>query len=537
MNQNISVLDCTLRDGAYITNSKFGTAAIKGIIKNLQNANVEIIECGWLKDSEHQEGSSFYHFPSDLEQYLIEKKHDAIYSVMIDWDRYNLTNLPLYDGKSIDAIRVVFPHGKYMEGIQVGAEIQKKNYKVYFQAANTLAYSDEELKNLALEMNKISPVALSIVDTFGAMYDDDLERIVRILDKYLNNSIQLGFHSHNNQQLSFSLSIKFMELLTKTNRKMVVDSSLCGMGRGAGNTTTELLTSYLNKKQNGNYDLNLILDTIDTYMQQFQGKYKWGYSTPYFISGLYCTHVNNIAYLMNNHRANAKDIFNIVSSLSDSDRIKYDYDLLEKKYLEYEDKILDDEESLNELIKSISDRVILLLAPGKSIIQQKKEIMKFINDNNPIVIGVNAIIPEYKYDYLFLCNKIRYDYAKDIYKDVFQNTKRIITSNVKTEFDENEILVNFNMLIKRGWKHFDNAVITCLRLINRMHIKNVVIAGFDGFSHEYNKSYADESIPSLSSDIDWDELNTEITDMFIDFKKMTNKSMNIKFITDSIYNK
>ena len=112
MSNKIELLDCTLRDGAYITNSQFGVPVIKGIIQKMQEAHVDIIECGWLKDKEHEIGSSFYHVPADLEQYLSKKSTKAVYVVMIDWDRYNTDNLPPYDGKSIDAIRVVFPHGK-----------------------------------------------------------------------------------------------------------------------------------------------------------------------------------------------------------------------------------------------------------------------------------------------------------------------------------------------------------------------------------------------------------------------------------------
>lgn len=69
----IQVLDCTLRDGAYINGSKFGVPAIKGIIKKLQDARIDVIECGWLKDTIHEVGSSYYHVPMDLKQYLLEK--------------------------------------------------------------------------------------------------------------------------------------------------------------------------------------------------------------------------------------------------------------------------------------------------------------------------------------------------------------------------------------------------------------------------------------------------------------------------------
>lgn len=184
--------------------------------------------------------------------------------------------------------------------------------------------------DLAREMNQVHPVAVSVVDTFGAMYQEDLERIVQVLDCELDAGIKLGFHSHNNQQLSFALTMHFVELFKDSKRGCIVDSSLCGMGRGAGNATTELVANYLNRKQHGDYDMNQIMDAIDMYMQYFQENYTWGYSTPYFIAGMYCCHVNNIAYLLKNHRTNALDMRNIIESLSPEERRKYDYDLLEK---------------------------------------------------------------------------------------------------------------------------------------------------------------------------------------------------------------
>ena len=120
------LLDCTLRDGAYIVDSLFGDAVIRGIINKLEEAGAEIIECGWLKNKEHQPDSTFYHVPGDLDQYLSEKKKNVIYTAMIDWDRYDLSALPICDGKSIDAIRVVFPHGKHREGAAIGREIAEK---------------------------------------------------------------------------------------------------------------------------------------------------------------------------------------------------------------------------------------------------------------------------------------------------------------------------------------------------------------------------------------------------------------------------
>lgn len=532
---NIKLLDCTLRDGAYIVNSEFGDPAIKGIINKLQNANVEIIECGWLKNFEHENGSSFFHIPSDLEQYITTKNKNTTYVVMIDWDRYDINNLPLNNGKSIDAIRVVFPKGKHKQGIAVGEEIYKKGYRVFYQAANTLGYSEDELIELADDINKSHTVGLSVVDTFGAMYEEDLEKILNILDKRLKNEIKLGFHSHNNQQLSFSLTTSFLKFFKNSNREIIIDSSLCGMGRGAGNATTELVVSYLNKKYDAHYNLDEIMDAIDIYMTYFKENYSWGYSTEYFISGLYCCHVNNIAYLLNNHHTTAKDMRNIIESLSPEDRKKYDYDLLEQKYVENQSRYVDDMSTVDLLKRKLNNRKVLMIAPGKTSVDDRGRIQDYINKNKPVVIGVNAIIPEYKYDYLFFVNPTRYEYAQNAYSEEFKQTKHIILSNIKNTVTDNELLINYESIIRRGWPHFDNAVMCCLYLLERLDAENVAIAGFDGFKNKYNESYADKLLPSLNLNGDWDKLNEEIHRMFIRFKETAEKCKKIEFVTKSIF--
>ena len=535
MKKKIALLDCTLRDGAYINGSKFGMSAIKGIIKKLQEARADIIEVGWLKDAAHVEGSSYFHLPQDAAPYMVDRQADIEYVAMIDWDRYNVDNLPPCDGKSINAVRVVFPHGKHKEGIAVARCVREKGYRIFLQAANTLAYSESDLKDLARCINELCPIAISVVDTFGAMFAEDLERIVHTLDAALAPSIAMGFHSHNNQQLSFALTMHFVELLKKSERNAIVDASLCGMGRGAGNATTELVASYLDRKQDGNYDMDAILDAIDTYMEPFQQKYTWGYSTPYFIAGMYQCHVNNIAYLQRNHRTNARDMRNIIASLSQAERRKYDYDLLENRYIENQSRLIDDEVTVKTLSKAFDGRTVLLVAPGRSVLDKRKDVQSFIEREKPVVIGVNAICEGYGYDYLFFVNSARYDYAQNTHEECFAKTKKIVLSNIKTEGTTGELVLNFNRAVKHGWPHFDNAVIVALRLLNSIGARKVAIAGFDGFRHAYNESYADPSLPTLNPDNRWDELNVEIASMFEDVRASTQGRMEISFVTESLF--
>ena len=533
MSNKISLLDCTLRDGAYIVNAKFGSPVIRGIITNMQKAGAEIIECGWLKNNPYQEGTTFYHTPDDLKQYLPKNKGNVTYTVMIDWDRYDLTYLPQYDGQSIDAIRVVFPRGKHNEAIAIGKGIRAKGYRLFFQAANTLAYSDEELNNLASAMNEVLPESLSVVDTFGAMFQEDLARIVGVLDKKLNPQIKLGFHSHNNQQLSFALSMAFVEMLKSSPRDIVVDSSLCGMGRGAGNATTELMASYLNRKQGKHYDIDTILDTIDVFMEYFKKNYSWGYSTPYFISGMYCTHVNNIAYLIDKHRTNAKDMKGIIESLPSDKRLVYDYDLLENKYLQYYHRDIDHDMAISALREKFSTNPVLMLCSGSSLVREEVKIKRFIEENKPIVIGINIMLPSYNYNFCFFSNQLRYVYAMMDHNVPYNRTPQIITSNVTASHVENITFVDFGKLAKSGWKYFDNAAILCLRLLAALGVKKIALAGFDGFSNNFTENYADSRMPSVNADDDWELVNREITEMLSEFLTATN--IKLRFVTSSIF--
>lgn len=534
--KKIQLLDCTLRDGAYIVDGNFGRNAISGIIKELQEAKIDIVEIGWLKNNNYKDGTTYYHVPEDSLPYLPAKKTGVTYVAMIDWDRYNLDYLPVCDGKSIDAIRVVFPRDKYKEAIKLANPIREKGYRVFFQAANTLGYSDESLIDMVKTVNGVKPEALSIVDTFGAMYEEDLIRITSIVDHNLDKGIKLGLHSHNNLQQSFSLAMAFVRMFAGSDREIVIDSSLAGMGRGAGNATTELLAGYLNRFCHKDYDINIIMDTIDLYMTKFLSEYEWGYSIPYFLSGTYCAHVNNIAYLKKSHRTTNADIKSILESMPADKRLVYDYDFLEGKYVEYKAREIDDSATVLQLREALSEKQVCLIAPG--INASKPYAMEDIikNDDAIVKIGINAVVEGYSYDFLFFSNEMRYKYAKKAYGHVLNNSRIILTSNILRIQDELEYesayVVNYNDITKRGWVHFDNSTIIFLRLLDKLHVKNVMLVGFDGYGLE--TTYADTL---LQSNIDMKEkalLNEEISDMLDDFYK-AHSDFNIQFLTESVF--
>lgn len=528
---HIKILDCTLRDGGYVVDTIFGDDVIRGIIKKLCEAGVDIIECGFLKNGNHLTGSSTFQFIEEILPLLPKESYPKTSIVaMVDYGRYDLKNLSPYNGTGVEAIRDCFFKKDRYAAIEYAKDIIAKGYKVYIQPVDILGYTDVELLELIDLANNISPYAFSVVDTFGSMYQDDLSRLFSLINHNLNSDIILGFHSHNNLQLSFSLAQEFTKI-SLGQRNIIIDTSIAGLGRGAGNTCTELMADYINKKWHHNYDISKILDIIDIYFPSIMKKHKWGYSIPYFIAGMYSSHVHNITYLLDRHNIDFKDMRAIIESIEPSVRKRYDYDNLENLYIDYFNRRINDNKQQKYIFDTFSSKNILLIAPGKCLDQYKNEVMQYMKKENTLSISINSIFPYETPDFLFFSNKRRYNgYYEN--NTEFDDIPRIITSNIKKEPNSNEYIINYDSVIKHGWKYFDNSTILLLRLLLTIPVNHIYIAGMDGYTKEDNYSNEYKYLyPNFSLD-ELELVNQDIENMLKDMS-LSLKTIGVNFITPS----
>ena len=118
----------------------------------------------------------------------------------------------------------------------------------------------------------MGPYAFYIVDSFGMMKEKDLIRLFYTVEHNLSESICIGFHSHKNMQLAYSNCLSLTQV--QSNRSIIIDASIYGMGRGAGNLNTELFTEYLNETHNATYKLKPLLTIVDEILDDFYKKIK-----------------------------------------------------------------------------------------------------------------------------------------------------------------------------------------------------------------------------------------------------------------------
>jgi len=146
-----------------------------------------------------------------------------------------------------------------------------------------------------------------IVDSFGSLYSEQAQLL---LEKYLSyaksSGKQVGMHAHNNQQLAFANTIE--AIIKGAN---MLDASMAGLGRGAGNCPIELLVGFLH---NPKFRLRPILQCIQQYIEPLRGKLMWGFDTPYMITGILNQHPRAaIEFNAGEDRGNIIKFFDLIS--------------------------------------------------------------------------------------------------------------------------------------------------------------------------------------------------------------------------------
>jgi 4-hydroxy 2-oxovalerate aldolase len=277
------LLDCTLRDGGYVNNWEFDNSTAMQILNGLYHAGVDIIECGIMGKCPTPGKTTKFNSFEEIEPLLQDRKNDCLYAVMLTYSEKDNFNIPDRSEKTVNCIRLAFFKNEWKKSIQYALYLKDKGYQVFLQAMATYMYSTDELLQLISAINHLMPESFYIVDSFGTLYNDDLLEIAGVVDKALHPDIMFGFHAHNNIQLAFSNTIAFFQMSTERKR-LITDSSIYGMGRGAGNVTTELIMSYLNTRCNSEYRIEYVLELFDKYLRDIFKKYFWGYTLEYYLT-------------------------------------------------------------------------------------------------------------------------------------------------------------------------------------------------------------------------------------------------------------
>jgi 4-hydroxy 2-oxovalerate aldolase len=284
----IKVLDCTIRDGGLMNNHKFDDAVVKAVYTACVEAGVDYMELGYKASQKiivpGEAGAWKYCREEDMRRIVGDNPTSLKLSVMADAERTDYHEDILPKNQSvIDMIRVA----TYISQIPTALEMIKDAHdKGYETTVNLMAIStvpeyelDEGLELLADSEAR----AIYVVDSFGTLYSEQVQYLVR---KYLHYcraaGKEVGMHAHNNLQLAFANTIDAIVLGAN-----MLDATMAGLGRGAGNCPMELLIGFLH---NPKYKLLPVLRCVQDSIEPLRSKMKWGFDLAYMMTGFLNEH-------------------------------------------------------------------------------------------------------------------------------------------------------------------------------------------------------------------------------------------------------
>lgn len=526
----LGLLDCTLRDGGYLNDWEFGHDNIVSIFERVVEANTDFIEIGFLDERRNYDyNRTIMPDTASADKIFgrLNKKNTKVFA-MIDFGTCKIKNLSKCGDTFIDGIRVIFKKDKKKEALEYCQEVKELSYITSAQLVSVTSYTDEELIELCNIANYVKPDIISMVDTYGLTHQNNLLHIFEILNKSLNRNIAIAYHGHNNFQMGYANCIMMLSLSKKTDRDIYVDGSLYGMGKSAGNTPIELIAMHLNNEYNKNYSISQYLEAIESNIIDFYGKNNWGYNLFYFLAASNDCHPNYVKQLTNKHTLSIKQINELLKQLEGDKKLLYDSNYLESLYLKFQDKSINDEKDISLLKKLFSNKKILVIGPGKSVINERNIIADFINREHPILISINYAYDAFKPDFIFLTNSKRYIQIAS--KLSFDKISIIATSNVTSTGDNFDYMVNISELLDRDSEYADNSLMMFLKVLIKTDVKDVYLAGFDGYSGT-DDNYFDENKEYTFAKLKADYLNNYMSN----FIKSVDKKIKTNFITTTKY--
>ena len=501
------LIDCTLRDGGYYNKWDFNYSLVNKYLNAVSSAGIDFVEIGFrtLKNNEYLGPLAYC-----TEDYLrdLKFKNSTKIGVMInsseiksDENFYEIMNrlFPVKAPHSkVSLVRIATTLEDLKNAIRAGKWLKNQGYIIGINLMQIATLNINEIKKFASEFKNFKPNVLFFADSTGTLKTENIDSIIKSLR--LNWMGDIGIHAHDNMHRAL---INTLEAHNKGVKWL--DSTVNGLGRGPGNTKTEDLVFELKKINDSNIDFLPLIDLIQNDFAVLKEKYKWGSNPFYFLSGKNKIHPTYIQNMLNDNSYRNEDIYASIKELSKQKSNLYEKSKLEKSRNYYSDFV-----SGSWSPKSVFlDKEVLLIAPGNSINNHKKNIEKFIVKKKPIVIVLNNLetIKEDFVNYRIACHPLRIFTDLSTYKN-FSNPLIAPLSSLK-KWSENNIEFqdyDYGLQVKENtFEYHDKFCILpyplvmayALATLNAGNSKLIYLAGFDGYKSGDKRSKQVEHIWDL----------------------------------------
>ena len=448
------ILDCTLRDGGYYVDWDFDTLTVRKYLSAMAMAKVDIIEIGFrFLPSDKFLGAFAY----STDEYLktINLPKDVHIAVMINaaeiisdkqCDIKKIVN-QLFSKKEkspVSIVRIAIHAKDIKHSYNIAYELKSLGYRVFINIMQINDIKDSEIVKIFSSIKKWNLVeVIYFADSFGCMDMYRVEQIVKIISTVWLGA--LGIHAHDNKGLALSNTLKARECGVK-----YLDATLCGMGRGAGNTKTEYLLVAMMQKGVKRYFPDALFSLALQEFGDLKDKYQWGENMYYFLSAVYGIHPTYIQEMLSGELYDTEQILSAINFLKKSKTPFYSFENMLTALIGVEGGG-SGSWSATDWAK---DKDVLILAPGLQTDRHIESITEYVKNRNPVVLclNVNENISEDIVTAYVACHETRILIESDRYENL--NSPIIlplgnIPDSIKVLLN-NVDLFDFGLSIKKG---------------------------------------------------------------------------------------
>lgn len=425
---SLKILDCTIRDGGHLNEWRFEPYVVRAAYFAAQRAGVDYFEVGYRYPQGSRALGAFAHCTDAwLREVLPAEEHQPIITVMIDAGKCSTEGfLPCgHPDSRIRAVRVAAYPYELEKAFALIEHLLALGYEVFLNLMASSELGEAELRQLKNFKLKSRISALCFADSFGAFRPEHVREQVERLKPL--GFPRLGFHPHNNLQLAFANSLTAMECGVE-----VVDASILGMGRGAGNLPVELLVGHLEWSGERQRHTAPYLNVIDRHFNQLRKEVEWGYSLPGLMSGLSNVHPYYVNSMVQDGLYTTDEMWNALSVIKAECPISYSAERLKQvmdargyvpltqerakavsQALVHQIHTSPDKDAAPEngfaLGQSHPGRHFLVIATGPSVLGQQAAIQRFAAAHGCVTIGVNNLAGLYEPDYHVFVSRKRFE--------------------------------------------------------------------------------------------------------------------------------
>ncbi len=421
MKNNIINIDCTLRDGGYYNHWDFSFEFVRNYLLALSVAEINYVELGF-RSLKNQGFKGAYAFCNDDFLNNLDIPDGIGVAIMINADdlisdyQFNKETIkilvPLDSKKSkVDLLRIACTFDDFEIIAPAFKILKQKGYKTAVNIMQISKIRKYQFKRIAEIASKNDIDIIYLADSFGSLIPDNIIDIVRFLKESWCG--QIGFHAHDNKGFALLNTLKAIE-----NGVDWVDSTINGMGRGAGNTKTEEFLLSQDKYKQDKSNLIPLLKMINNDFMQLKKKYLWGTNSYYFMAADSSIHPTYIQTILSDDRFKEEDILSVINYLECEDSTKFSSDQLESSKNFYHGKPIGKFSPTSIL----NNKEVLIIGSSKNLEPHRKPLEDFIRKQKPIVIALNTCtqIDDSLINYRIACNPMRLMADLDTYLSLTQ---------------------------------------------------------------------------------------------------------------------